>query len=303
MTEQIPLVMETTKYNFDHILCPTDFSETAGIALEHAAYLSSKFGAKLTIINIRDSFSEYRILQEYGIPGREDKDYFNHVGQKLEEMAKDIRSLYNIKVETACKAGKIASEISKFVKEYGVSDLVIGMHGIKGRDPYFMGGNAYKIVNTTQVPVLQVDKHATTPNYKTIVLPIDSSFHTREKIPYAAALAKKYGAEIKIIVLQTSRDGEIRDHVQKVQYQVEKYIADHGVPFSTTVRSSDNLADDTLEFADEVNADLLIIMSEQEKTFKGLFLGPFAQQLVNISTRPVLTIPPKVHMVMKGVSI
>jgi hypothetical protein len=44
-------------------------------------------------------------------------------------------------------------------------------------------------------------------------------------------------------------------------------------------------------------------MSEQEKTFKGIFLGPYAQQLVNISTRPVLTIPPKVHMVMKGVSV
>lgn len=295
--------MDARKYNFDHILCPTDFSETAGIALEHAAYLSAKFGAKLTIINIRDSFSEYRILQEYGIPGREDKDYFNHVGQKLEDLAADIRSRYNIVVNTACKTGKINVEISKFVKENHVSDVVIGMHGIKGRDPYFMGGNAYKIVTTTQVPVLQVDKHATTPNYKTIVLPIDSSFHTREKVPYATALAQKYGAEIKIIVLQTSRDEEIREHVQKVQYQVEKFIQDHGVAYSTTVRSSDNLADDTLEFADEVNADLVIIMSEQEKTFKGLFLGPYAQQLVNISTRPVLTVPPKVHMVMKGVSV
>jgi nucleotide-binding universal stress UspA family protein len=88
-----------------------------------------------------------------------------------------------------------------------------------------------------------------------------------------------------------------------VQYQVEKYIHDHGVNYQTSVRNSENLADDTLEFADEVNADLIIIMSEQEKTFKGLFMGSYAQQLLSIATRPVLTIPPKVHMVMAGVSV
>jgi nucleotide-binding universal stress UspA family protein len=69
------------------------------------------------------------------------------------------------------------------------------------------------------------------------------------------------------------------------------------------VRNSENLADDTLEFADEVDAHLIIIMSEQEKTLRGLFLGPYAQQLVNVSTRPVLTIPPKISMVMREVNI
>lgn len=292
------------KYNFNHILCPTDFSETAGVAMEHAAILASRFGAKLTLFNVRDSFSEYRILQEYGMKGREDKDYLNHVGQKLTEMASQIKSKYALsEVHTAIKTGKIAAEIMNYVKENQVSDVVIGMHGIKGRDPYFMGGNAYKIVTTTQVPVLQVDKHALTADYKTIVLPLDSSFHTREKVPYAAALAQKYGSEIHILVLQSSRDNEIRDHVNKIQFQVEKYLNNLGIKHQSTVRNSENLANDTLEFADEINAGLIIIMSEQEKTFKGLFLGPFAQQLVNVSTRPVLTIPPKVHMVMSSITV
>ncbi len=295
--------MEAINYNFDHILCPTDFSETSKIALEHAAYLASKFNARLTILNVRDSFSEYRVLQEYGLRGREDKDYFQHVGPMLEELAERIRKDKNLQVEYAVKTGKIASEVASYVKDHKVSDVVIGMHGVKGRDPYFMGGNAYKIVSTTKVPVLQVDKNAPGPDYKTIVLPIDSSFHTREKVPYATNLARKYGAELRLLVLQTSRDSEIRDHVTKVQYQVEKYIHEHGVRFQSSVRNSENLADDTLEFADEVDAHLIIIMSEQEKTFRGLFLGPYAQQLVNVSTRPVLTIPPKIHMVMSGVNI
>lgn len=292
-----------TKYSFDHILCPTDFSVTANVALGHAAILAGKFNAKLTLLNVRESFSEFMILQEYGIPGREDKDYFAHVNSKLEALAEEIRKQNGITVETACTSGKIADEVSKFVKENKVSDVVIGMHGVKGRDSYFMGGNAHRIVNSTNVPVLQVDKHAHTSDYRTILMPIDSSFHTREKIPYATALAKKYNAEIRLIALQTSRDEEIRQNVLKVLNQVEKYIGDSGVPFQTAVRNSDNLADDTLEYADEINADLIVIMSEQEKTLKGLFLGSYAQQLVNQSTRPVLTIPPKIHMVMSNVNV
>lgn len=291
-----------TKYSFDHILCPTDFSQTAAVALEHATLLAEKFNARLTILNVRESFAEYMILQEYGIPGREDKDYFAHVEAKLEKLAGEIRKR-GITVETASTAGKIADEVSKFVKEKKVSDVVIGMHGLKGRDSYFMGGNAHRIVNSTNVPVLQVDKHAHTSDYKTILMPVDSSFHTREKIPYATSLAKKYNAEIRLIALQTSRDEEIRQNVLKVLNQIEKYIADNGVPFQSTVRTSDNLSDDTLQYADEINADLIVIMSEQEKTLKGLFLGSYAQQLVNQATRPVLTVPPKIHMVMADVSV
>lgn len=291
-----------TKFSFDHILCPTDFSQTAGVALEHAVFLAEKFNAQLSILNVREAFAEYMILQEFGMPGREDKDYFNHVKTKLDQLAKPIRDK-GLKVETYSTSGKIADEVSKFVKEKKVSDVVIGMHGVKGRDSYFMGGNAHKIVNSTNVPVLQVDKHAHTNNYKTILMPIDSSFHTREKIPYATTLAKKYGAELRLIALQTSSNDEIKQNVLKVLNQVEKYIADQGVKYDSAIRNSTNLSDDTLEYADEINADLIIIMSEQEKTLRGLFLGSYAQQLVNQSTRPVLTVPPKVHMVMPGVSI
>ena len=291
-----------TKFSFDHILCPTDFSETAGVALEHATLLAEKFNAKLSILNVREAFAEFMILKEYGIPGREDKDYFNHVNAKFEKLTAPIKAR-GIRVETFCTSGKIADEVSKFAKDNNVSDVVIGMHGVRGRDSYFMGGNAHKIVNSTKVPVLQVDKHAHTNDYKLILMPIDSSFHTREKIPYATSLAKKYGAEIRLIALQTSSNDEIRQNVLKVLNQVEKYIVDNGVKVDSSVRNSNNLSDDTLEYADEINADLIIIMSEQEKTLRGLFLGSYAQQLVNQSTRPVLTIPPKIHMVMSDVNV
>jgi nucleotide-binding universal stress UspA family protein len=295
--------MEAINYNFDHILCPVDFSDSSTVALAHAAQLASKFNGKLTILHVRDSFSEYMVKHKFHSNGMDENVYLSRATTLLQEHADQIKKLKNIEVQLVVKKGKLASELETFAKEYNVSDVVIGMHGENGRDAYFKGSNACKIVSNLKVPVLQVDQHANGGGYSRIVVTLDSSFHAREKVPYATNLAKRFGAEIRLLVLHTSRDSEIRDHVTKVQYQVEKYIHDHGINFQTCVRNSENLADDTLEYADEVNADLIIIMSEQEKTLRGLFMGSYAQQLLSIATRPVLTIPPKVHMVMAGVSV
>ena len=295
--------MEVINYNFDHILCPVDFSESSLVAVNHAARLASKFNGKLSILNVRDSFSEYMVTHRFHSNGMDETVYSSRAGALLQEHAEQIKKQNNIEVQVLVKKGKLPIELETFAKEHNVSDVVIGMHGENGRDAFFKGANACKIVSTLKVPVLQVDQHAKDSLYRRVVVTLDSSFHAREKVPYATNLAKRFGAEIKLLVLHTSRDEEIRDHVTKVQYQVEKYIHDHGVNFQTAVRNSENLADDTLEFSDEVNADLIIIMSEQEKTFRGLFMGSYAQQLLSIATRPVLTIPPKVHMVMAGVSV
>jgi nucleotide-binding universal stress UspA family protein len=295
--------MEAINYNFDHILCPFDFSDSSAAALEHAAQLASKFNGKVTIMHVRDSFSEYMVKQKYHMDGMDEHGYISRATVFLQEQADRLKRQKGVDMQVLVKKGKLSAEVETFANAHGVSDLVIGMHGENGRDPFFKGSNACKIVSRLKVPVLQVDQHAKDSLYKRVVVTLDSSFHAREKLPYATNLAKRFGAEIKLLVLHTSRDGEIRDHVTKVQYQVEKYIHDHGVNYQTSVRNSENLADDTLEFADEVNADLIIIMSEQEKTFKGLFMGSYAQQLLSIATRPVLTIPPKVHMVMAGVSV
>jgi nucleotide-binding universal stress UspA family protein len=295
--------MEAINYNFDHILCPVDFSDSSSAAMGHAAQLASKFNGKLTILHVRDTFSEYMVKHKFHANGMDESVYISRATALLQQYVDQFKKQKNIEIQVLIKQGKLPTELEAFASEHGVSDVVIGMHGENGRDAFFKGSNACKIVSRLKVPVLQVDQHAKDSIYRRVVVTLDSSFHAREKVPYATNLAKRFGAEIKLLVLHSSRDGEIRDHVTKVQYQVEKYIHDHGVSFQTAVRNSENLADDTLEFADEVNADLIIIMSEQEKTFRGLFMGSYAQQLLSIATRPVLTIPPKVHMVMAGVSV
>ena len=50
------------------------------------------------------------------------------------------------------------------------------------------------------------------------------------------------------------------------------------------------ITDATIEYALKVDANLISIMTEQEKTTKNLWLGAYAQQMVNHSPIPVMSI-------------
>jgi nucleotide-binding universal stress UspA family protein len=51
-----------------------------------------------------------------------------------------------------------------------------------------------------------------------------------------------------------------------------------------------NLADAMIGYAREVDANLISIMTEQETSTSNLWMGPYAQQVVNHSPIPVLSI-------------
>ena len=53
-----------------------------------------------------------------------------------------------------------------------------------------------------------------------------------------------------------------------------------------------NYGDEVLNYAESVNADLVVINTEQDRIISQLFLGTNAQQIVHKSQLPVLCIHP-----------
>ena len=68
-----------------------------------------------------------------------------------------------------------------------------------------------------------------------------------------------------------------------------------GKRVSCTIKTlaGENIAQLIIDYANEVEADLIMIMSQQELNFKELFfIGTTAQKIVNLSDIPVLSIRP-----------
>ena len=169
----------------------------------------------------------------------------------------------------------------------------MGTHGISGVAEFFMGSNAFKVVMQAACPVLTVQKHATRKGFSNIVFPIDDSHASRQKVKHVVEFAKRYGSVVHVVGLMTDNDSDTRHKFDVMIKQVNEYLEQLEIPKKNKLLVGDNIAKLTMKYANDVDADLIMIMTEQEENITGYIMGPYAQQVVNHSRVPVLSITPE----------
>lgn len=281
------------KLEINHILVPIDFSETALNALNQAAELAKKFEAKLTLFHIFESLgNDSSILPSLSLGESSiDNPLKEKVVQKLDELRKSIADIYSKDVNIAISEGTIASAVEEFTKDEKVDLIVMGTHGTKGIiQNYIIGSNSYKVVGSANVPVLTVRKNASKTDFKNIVVPIDFTRFSRQKLPVAAGLAKKYGATLRLFITDQNDEQKAKNTV--LIEQVEKYLVSQDVKFTSEISKNYYSAKEVINYAEQIGADLMVIMSERETTISNMILGPISRDIVNHALAPVLTVHP-----------
>jgi len=202
------------------------------------------------------------------------------------------------KIEYAIRPeNKVYKEIVNVANERKAILIVTGTHGASGFEEFWIGSNANRMVSAASCPIFTIRAgRKTRKPLRKIVLPIDSSIETRQKVPFTAQLASLFGAEIYILGLYTSNAQVIKIRVNNYVEQVGKYLDDMEVKNKIEKKKADNLTKTTLEYAKEIDANLISIMSEQETSTSNLWYGSYAQQMVNHSPIPVLTIKAKEYI-------
>jgi nucleotide-binding universal stress UspA family protein len=285
--------MSHSSFSIKKILVPIDFSETSLLAIEHAAFTAQLFKAELILLHVIEKHWENFNIVVPKISVTKPSGIVNEVEKRLEDIAFDIESRYGVKSECITADGTIFKEILDIKKEYQVDVIVMGTHGVSGFVEFFLGSNAYKITTLAECPVLSVQVHSKKLGFTNIVLPIDNSAHSRQKVHHAVVLANHFGAIINIVgLIDTISESEKHQLESKVK-QVEEFLTQSNIAHTTKNVSGSNQAKLTLEYATEIDADLIVIMGDQEENLTGRLLGAYAQQIVNHSKIPTLTIPPE----------
>tara|TARA_B110000977_G_C10748590_1_gene365897 strand:- start:15 stop:629 length:615 start_codon:yes stop_codon:yes gene_type:complete len=186
------------------------------------------------------------------------------------------------------KQGAVYDEVIKLEKEGDYDVILMGSHGSSGWRKLWMGSNAFKVISSSTCPVITVTAKACSPELNNILLPIADSRNTRQKVPYCIALAKEFGSTVHIVGLSKSRSGETDKKVSSYVNQTAKYLADKGIKYTTKINLGVDIAKECIAYAEEVEAGLMLIMSETESA--GLFMDSYSQQLVNLSNVPVMSI-------------
>jgi nucleotide-binding universal stress UspA family protein len=142
--------------DWKRILCPIDFSDASRAALETAAEVARRYGAKVALFHA------------YPVPGYTFPDgSFVASSKMLEELSdqahrhllewKAIAEKLGIaQVEVATAIGEPAHEILAFAKAQQADLLILGTHGRTGIQHALMGSVAERVVRRSTCPVLTV---------------------------------------------------------------------------------------------------------------------------------------------------
>lgn len=269
------------------ILVGIDFSDCSINALEHAVAIArkAKAGIALVWVNHLDYSKEIFAVEPQNIE--------MEVTNRFKDLVKKYKyHLHGERIEYYIKKGKVYKEICKLADELDAFFIVLGTHGSSGFEEFWIGSNANRMVSNCKKPIITIRGGVDIGvDLKKIVLPLDSTEVTRQKLPITALLAKYFGSEIHILGLLTTSSESLR-HIRVRTYvdQVELYLTENGVNFKSTLMDSNSITEDTIKYATEIGANLISIMTEQETTTANLLLGSYSSQMINHSSIPVLSI-------------
>ena len=274
------------------IVVGIDFSDNSFNALEHAILIAKKANMSITMVWV-DHIDYSKEIFNIDPTHRLDA-----VVKRFDEIIKEHEGCCN-NIDFVVRRGKVYSEICEVADEIQAYLIVVGTHGLSGFEEFWSGSNANRIVSASNVPVLTIRGGVdVSQNLDRIVLPLDSTKVTREKIPITAELAQYFNSEIHILGLQTSGQQDIRYRIKAYVAQAEDYFKERDIQYVSVFIDSKQITDDTLDYAKKIKANMISIMTEQETSTANLWMGPYASQMVNHSPFPVLSVKPKSNFVM-----
>jgi nucleotide-binding universal stress UspA family protein len=270
------------------IIVAIDFSKTSLNALAYGIHLANKARADVQMVWVDNTTSEEVVFEGFAHEERNEK-----VTLLKELQSKYSGELKDGKLDFKTRKGKVYIEIAQQAKSINADLIVTGTHGVSGYEEFWIGSNAYRIVTNAPCPVITLRYDAKVDDMKRIVIPIDSSQETRQKIPVASQMAELFNAEVHILSLYSTTLKSVQKRVDHYARQVMEFFDERNIKYVPVIRESENITRSTIDYAESVGADLVAIMTEQESTTAHLFLGPYAEQIINHSPIPVLSMRAK----------
>jgi nucleotide-binding universal stress UspA family protein len=258
-------------------LVPTDFSKVADCALNHAAMVSKATEASIKLVHV---VSKKEALKEARV--------------KLDKVRKQALKDYEIDVETIARVGTIYEDIGDLAEELQATMVVMGTHGLKGMQ-FITGGRALKIVTSAKTPFIIVQQKEIAENgYDDIVVPLDLKKETKQKLSLVADMAKYFDSRVHIIVPSES-DEFLKNKISRNLNNAESFFEEMGIPYSSRVSpGKEDFDDEIIDFATEIDADLISLMNIPGISLANIIGGNYVQNLItNKAQIPVMLMNPR----------
>ena len=267
------------------LLVPTDFTNEAHSAIQHAVKLGVIVQAEVILLNV--------VKDKSDIPAATTKL------KEEEKWAKTVND--QIDVRSIVRVGNIFDDIGDAASEMGVSLIIMGTHGASGWQK-ITGSYALKVITNSSVPFIVVqDQLMNDTGYDSIVVPLDLNNETKQKLEMVASIAHYFDSEVHLITPNES-DEFLSNKLKANRIWAAKYLKGKNVKFTTQiVDDGDNLIEGVFKLSKKVEADLIAIMNLQKNSLMGVLGSSYQQEIIaNKAKVPVLCLNPLKSTIASG---
>lgn len=262
------------------LLVPFDFSDVAGYALDHASAIAQMFNYRIVLLHVAGKLEK----------GSKEE---SEVEQNLSDIASWLADSQGVKVQYMIRRGNILKTINSVADKLQVSFIVMGVHGKLGIS-LMAESYAYKMVCRANTPVLVVkDKHHHL-GYRNIVIPIDFSKRSTQKITQAIKFADFFDAHIRVFGFLSSANRAKIINKEALLKSVTDVFQENNVKVTTdlVVDPGMDWSDALIDFARKVEAELIMIVAERGGRIQEIFTPNYTEKILDKVDVPVLTIAP-----------
>ncbi len=292
-------------YKLKKVLWATDGSNESVNALKYSKKITQKFNSKTVgLYVIRDLnkklFDLLNININYDDMISSEKNRFNKIFVKYEKEFKKQDKVF----EHFITYGKVNEKILSYSQKNKIDLIILGHKGTSSEEGMFSGSNTNKIVRSSDIPVLVVNRKTKKrlSSIKKIVVPINLTEDLVSALDYAVFMASKLDAEISVLYVQEFISNSyvmpilILDDMKnyfdnKLKKLVRKY-KNKNIKISTNVTEYLNPYMGILRHCETAKPDLIVMNTHERKGLKRYFMGSIAEKIINNMPCPVLTLKP-----------
>jgi nucleotide-binding universal stress UspA family protein len=268
------------------IIVGVDFSEGSLNALKYAIHLAQRFDFNVTMIYVDKPYNPLSVYKE-------DEEHRKEIHTRFEEILKENAPTLGERLKYKIRTGKVYEEIAMYAKANNAALIIVGTHGISGYEELWIGSNANRIVSIAPCPVITIRQNFPVSGGPTrILLPIDRTPDTTLKVPVVLPFAKAFDAHIVLLKLFLTNLPTLKKRVNTTAEKVIEEIKKMKLSYTVREKIIMNLTSDLLNVIEEEKCDLIAISTEQYNQEVLTILGEAAQQVVNVSPIPVLSVHP-----------
>lgn len=254
------------------LLIPIDFTEQSLLAIKQAYNLAKYTHSKIVLLHTYEKVGQERL-------------------EDLKALTTKTETESGVPTEFMNVKGNIYSEVPKISEEIKATLVIVGLEShMKAKN--IVGASASKMIRECICPVISIRGKDHKDGCENILLPLDLSRESREKVDVAIQFAKYFGASIRILAVFSLSDAAYENQLLAYSHQVKQYIKSKGISCSNKSMASYHLAETIVEYANKIESDLIIIMNKPNLSIKEFFSGTEAQKVVDVSNLPVMTINP-----------